>query len=262
MISFTPAMLNAIPDNLPVPPDRATGLIPRDYRRHPVGCLAYAPAFPDSMLLEPAQIKTRLEENRANNSGLLDIRQNDYDILKSLDQDGLGLCWAFSTTKAVMYLRALMGESPVRLSAWYVAGIINGWRDRGGWGAASLKFVRETGVPAESYCPSYKSSYDNQATRDNAALHKVTEWWDGSDDPNMAQQQLLSCLVQCIPCVVDLNDMGHSMCAIDIASLNPVKIIYDNSWGEGDNHGLYIGSGARARPDGLVIPRVTMPTPT
>ncbi len=171
-----------------------------------------------------------------------------------------GNCWAFSTTKAVMYVRALMNAAFLRLSAWYVAGIINGWRDRGGWGAASLEFIVKTGVPAESYCPSYSSRYDTAETRANAALHKVTEWWDGSDDPRKAQQQLVSMLLRGIPCVVDLNVMSHSMCAIDIGSLDPLEIIYDNSWGDGGEKGLYRGRGAHARPDGLVIPRVSLPS--
>lgn len=246
--------------NEPVPAGRATGLIPRNYSTHPVGCYAFAPAFPESELVPENEWADRLAENRRTKSGLLDLRDAHYDVLRSLDQDGLGLCWAFSTTKAVMYTRAVMNEPPVVLSAWYVAGRIKNWRDEGGWGAASLDFVVNDGVPALSLCPEYRSRYDTAETRANAALHKVTEWWDGSDDPRLAQKQLVSMLLKRVPCVVDLNDMGHSMCAIDIASLNPLRIIYDNSWGEQGDRGLYFGQGARARPDGLVVPRVSVPS--
>lgn len=248
--------------NEPVPPGFSTGLVPRDYTTHPVGCMAFAPEFPDGELIDEAEWPERLAENRANKAGLLDLREDNYEVLKSLDQDGLGLCWAFSTTKAAMYLRVLMNATPLRLSAWYVAGRIKGWRDEGGWGAASLEFVVKNGVPAESFCPSYRSSFDTAETRANAALHKVTEWWDGSDNPAKATKQLVSMLLKRVPCVVDLNDMGHSMCAIDIGGLNPLEIIYDNSWGPQDEKGLYRGRGARARPDGLVIPRVTIPSTT
>jgi hypothetical protein len=72
----------------------------------------------------------------------------------------------------------------------------------------------------------------------------------------------VSMLLKRRPCVVDLNDMGHSMCAIDIDSLNPLRIVYDNSWGEQGDRGLYVGQGARARPDGLVVPRVVTPSQT
>lgn len=243
--------------NEPVPLGFSTGLIPRDYKSHPVGCYAFAPEFPDSELIPDSEWAARLDENRRTQSGLLDIRNANYETLRSLDQGELGLCWAFSSTKAVMYLRATMNEPPLRLSAWWVAGKVVNWRDQGYWGSASLAQIVSGGVPAESYCPSYRSSYDNAETQANAALHKVTEWWDGSDDPAKAQKQLVSMLLKRIPCVVDLNDMGHSMCAIDIQSLSPLAIIYDNSWGEQGDRGLYVGTGARARPDGLVIPRVS-----
>jgi hypothetical protein len=249
--------------NAPVPPGLSTGLVPRPWHTHPQGCYASAPAFPDDALIPQSEWASRLADLRANKAGLLDLREANYDALKSLDQNGLGLCWAFSTTKAVMYLRKLMNEPDVRLSAWYVAGKIKNWQDEGGWGAASLEFVTNTGVPAESFCPSYKSSYDTPDAAANAATHKVTEWWDGDQDPNKAQQQLVSMLLRAVPCVVDLNDMSHSMCAIDIASLSPLTIVYDNSWGtNGDPQGLYHGTGARARPDGLVIPRVSIPSTT
>ena len=247
--------------NTPVPAGFSTGLIPRDYARHPVGSMAFAPAFPDSELIPEDEWPARLEANRKNKAGLLDLREAHYETLRSLDQDGLGLCWAFSSTKAVMYVRARMNAAMVRLSAWWVAGKVVGWRDQGYWGSASLAQIVKEGVPAESYCPSYKSSYDTPDCRANAATHKVTEWWDGSNDPTLATKQCVSSLLRGIPCVVDLNDMGHSMCAIDIGSLSPLEIIYDNSWGEQGEKGLYRGRGARARPDGLVIPRVSLPSP-
>lgn len=245
--------------NAPIPEGFGTGYIPRDLVAEPIGCFSFAPEFPDSELIDESEWAARLEENRRTKSGLLDLREANYDYLKSLNQGNLGLCWAFSSTKAVMYTRAIMGLPLVRLSAWYVAGIINRWQDRGGWGSRSLQFFRDTGAPAESFCPSYRSSYDTPETRANCALHKVTEWWDGSDNPTKAQKQLVSMLLKRVPCVVDLNDMRHSMCAIDILKLNPLTIIYDNSWGESSGtKGLYYGQGARARPDGLVIPRVTI----
>src|SRR5690349_19632920 len=237
--------------NEPVPARFATGLIPRNYSTHPVGCYGFAPAFPESELVPEDEWADRLAENRRTRSGLLDLREARYDVLRSLNQGSFGLCWSFSTTKAVMYTRALMNEPPVVLSAWYVAGRIKDWRDEGGWGAAALQLVVETGVPALEECPRYGRSAGQADAEADAAQHKVTEWWDGSDDPRLAQKQLVSMLLKRVPCVVDLNDMGHSMCAIDIESLNPLRIIYDNSWGEQGDRGLYVGQGARARPDGL-----------
>lgn len=243
-----------------VPPGYGTGLVPRDYKKHPVGCYAFAPAFPDSELIPEDQWGGWLAANRANKAGLLDFREANYDVLHSLDQNGFGLCWAFSSTKAVMYVRMRMNEPGLRLSAYYVAGKVKNWQDEGWFGPASMEYIVSKGVPVESLCPKYSRSYDTKEAAENAMFHRVTEWWDGSDDPRKAQKQLVSMLLKGIPGVVDLNVMGHSMCAIDIGSLNPLEIIYDNSWGSQGEKGLYRGRGAFASPNGLVFPRVTLPS--
>ena len=244
--------------NTPVPPGYSTGLIPRDFVKCPVGYQSFAPAYPDEELIPESDWQRIWELNRANKANLLAVREANYDLLKSLDQNGLGLCWAFSSTKAGMYELFLANVLKEILSAWWVAGKVVNWRDQGYWGSASLAQIVSAGVPSLKLCPSYKSSYDTQECQTDAAKRKVTEWWDGSQDPNKAQKQLVSRLLRNRPAVVDLNAMGHSMCAIDIGSISPLEIIYDNSWGEQGEKGLYRGRGAYARPDGLVIPRVVM----
>src|SRR3954451_21214594 len=83
--------------NEPVPPGYSTGLIPRNYSTHPVGCYAFAPEFPEDELVPENEWADRLAENRKTRSGLLDLRTDHYDVLKSLDQDGLGLCHTADT---------------------------------------------------------------------------------------------------------------------------------------------------------------------
>jgi len=237
-----------------------TGLVKRDYKKNPSGYLgALAPRADDKLLIDEAEWPDRLNELNKSGTSLLHWRIAFIAFLKSLNQNPFGLCWAFSSTKALMYIRILMGLEPAILSAWYVAGMIKRWRDQGGWGAESLEFIADTGVPLEEYCPSYSSKYDTADTRANAALNKCTEWRDGTEDPSYNTKLCVSSLLQTTPCIVDLNDMGHSMCAIHIGSLNPLEIIYDNSWGQQGEDGLYRGRGARARPDGLVIPAVALP---
>lgn len=238
-----------------IPPGCKTGLIQRDRTAYPQGCYAWAAAMPDSELIPQSEWADRWAEKEKNQSSLLHLRNDNYDLLKSLDQNGYGLCWAFSTTKAVMYVRAVNNQPGVRLSGYYTAGKVKGWRDQGGWGAESLQQACTGGIATLDQCPSYSSRYDNPTVDADASKHVVSEWWDGSDDPNKAQQQLISMLLKDIPCVVDLNVMGHSMCAVWF-TLNPLTIIYDNSWGEQGDRGLYRGQGAYARPDGLVVPRV------
>lgn len=242
------------------------GLKPRDYRKHPMGSYSFAEPFPDSLLIPEDEIDDRIKQQEKTKSGLLDLREANYSVLKSLDQDGLGLCWAFSSTKAIMYLRAIMGVSPLILSAWWVAGKVKSWRDQGGWGAESLAQIVKAGVPAMSFCPSYKSSYDTADTRADALLHTCTEWWEGSEDPVKARRQMFSALLgsagPAAPCITDWNFWSHSVCAIKAKQWKPTpQVVIDNSWGEsaGDK-GLYILEGNKSKPDGLWIPRVTRAT--
>lgn len=240
----------------------ATGLILRDFDKVPVGSIPGVPAMGDQFTLTDAEIEERFIEQQASRSSLLDIRKANYDTLKSFNQNPYPLCWAFSSTKAAMYCRAIAGLPPVILSPWYVAGNVVNWRSTGYYGAASLRFIIEHGAPAMEKCPRYARSAVTSDAAQNAELHKVTEWWDGSDNRREMQQQLKSVLVMGIPAVVDLPSMAHSMCAIAIASLNPLVILYDNSWAQIEHpEGLHIGRGADTQPGGLVIPRVSTVSP-
>ncbi len=247
-----------------IPPGKKTGLIPRDYKSHPVGSYEGVPEYPDELLIPENEWDELQAEQQAAKASLLDLRETYYDTLKSMDQNGYGLCWFFSTTKAVMYLRALMNLPPVRLSAWYGAGIINGWRDQGGWGAASLDFFIKNGTCSEDFCPKYSRSAVKQGAEENAALHKVTEWYDGSDDPDKAFAQFVSNNLRGIPGVCDYNSLSHSMCGVGFKR-NPRTIINDNSWNEINDFGpkgLYYCTGRNANINGLVFPRVAMATTT
>ena len=239
------------------------GLIPRDYSTHPSGYAAAAQSPTDAMLVPEDEWEERLKEQKANRASLLDLRKAYYSVLKSLDQTHYGLCWAFSTTKAIMYLMAIMNSPKVRLSAWWVAGKIKGWRDQGGWGSESLDFIAANGVPEESFCPYYRSKFDTPETRTNAALHKAIEWWDGSEDRDRNRSIMISAFLLGLPPVLDLNWLGHSMCGCNLESINPLIVNADNSWNEINDFGpdgLYRLTGNKAIPDGIVVPRVSLPS--
>lgn len=235
------------------------GLKPRNYGTHPSGYQACAPTFDAGLVLPENEWSSRLADQVAARATMFDVRQANHDTLKSLDQDGLGLCWAFSTTKAMMYRRIVMGSAPLILSAWWVAGVIKGWRDQGGWGAESLERVAANGVPEMSFCPSYRSSYDTAATRANALLHKATEWWDGTDSRDQNRRIMISAFLMGLSPVLDYNWWSHSVCGCRLVSIDPLVIDIDNSWGSsaGDD-GIFRLEGSKAIPDGLVIPRVTI----
>lgn len=245
------------PYDLTPPPGRACGLVPRDYGTHPKGCFAFAEPFPDEMLIPEDEIQDRIDYMTAQKATLLDLREQNYSILKSLDQDGDPFCWGFSSTKANMYIRAIMG-SPVRLSAWYVVGKVLNWGSRGGFGGESLAQIVKGGAPDEAHCPDYSRRYDTADIAANAALHRCTEWWEGSEDPEKALHQSVSAFLRGLPTIEDFDHMSHSMCCVWMPKWKGTKEkIADNSWGEdAGDRGLYRLTDWKAQPNGLWIPRV------
>jgi hypothetical protein len=232
------------------------GLIPRNFRAHPPGYLAVAPVYPASLLIDEAEWPERLAEQKAKKSSLRDLREAYYETLKSLDQNGFGLCWMFSTTKASMYSRILAGLPPLRLSAYWGAGQVKNWRDEGGWGSESMTFVAQSGLPEETFCPAYKKSYDTPEAKANAALHQITKWWDGTESREQNRKIMISSFLLGLPNVLDLNWLGHSMAGCYLDSINPLVVYADNSWGAIDQFGpkgLYKLTGDKAIPDNIVV---------
>ncbi len=252
-----------MPDLNPVPPyGQKTGLIPRDFAKYPVGYLMCAKPF-DLPLIPESEWADRLALQIQNKAQLSDIRNAGMfgQRIPSRDQNGKGYCWAHSSTSASLLIRAVNNEPYADLSAYCVACIIKGYQDEGGWGAESLEWIAANGIPTSEFWPqqSMSRSNDTPAMRANAALHKVTEWMDF--DPNNMKAQLVTCLLSNIPVVVDYNWWSHSICAMDLVSINPFSIRIWNSWGDswnGDGTGLL--TAGKAIPDGAIAPRVSIPS--
>lgn len=245
------------------PPGFSTGLIIRDYKSFPSGYLACAQTVPENWLVDESEWPERLRQQLATQTSLWDLREEHYPILKSLNQNGFPLCWSFSSTKSAMYLRAAMGEPPLVFSPWWVAGKVVNWQSRGYWGAASLKEIAEEGVPVMSLCPSYRSSYDTPEARANAAFHKVSEWYDGTEDRDQNRRIMISAFLLGLAPVLDFNDISHSMCGCCLKSIDPLEVWCDNSWddtGQYGPKGIYVRKGRAAIPDGIVVPAAEMPS--
>ncbi len=156
-----------------------------------------------------------------------------------------------------------MGEPYADLSAYAVACIIKGYRDEGGWGAESLEFIADRGIPTSQFWPqqSMSRSNDKPETWANASLHKFTEWMDLDDSGPAVKQQLVTCLLLNLPVVVDYNWWSHSVCAMDLVSLNPFRIRIWNSWGDSwSENGTGILEGNKAIPNGALAARVMTPS--
>jgi len=138
---------------------------------------------------------------------------------------------------------------------------------QGGWCVLSAQFIRETGIPAQSFWPqgSAKLSYDTPEMRANAALHKVTEDWVDLTkdvyDQNLTFDQVASCLLTNIPVALDYNWWSHSICGIRLVRIaaNEYGIKILNSWGDNwEDKGMAILQGRRSIPDGAVAFRTTI----
>jgi hypothetical protein len=186
--------------------------------------------------------------------------------------EGVGVhnCWAHSSVSALLLLRARDNQPYADLSAYAIACIIKDYRDEGGWGAQSMDWIVANGCPVSEFWPQQGTSrkHDTPAMRENAKLHRVTEgWWDLADaqyDRNLSWDQVMTCLLNRIPVVVDYNWWGHSVCAADPVETSPGKfgVRIWNSWGDGwSENGMGVLEGSKAVPDGSVAPRVIQAAP-
>lgn len=237
---------------------KAMGCIPRDFGKQPLGFLACAKPF-DLPLVPESEWQARLDAQIAAKSQLSDIRNSGMfgDRIPSRDQNGKGYCWAHSSVSAALIVRAINNQPYVDLSAFAVACIIKGYRDEGGQGSESLEWIAANGVPDAKFWPqqSMSKANDTPDMRANAKLHEFTEWMDL--DPQNMKAQLVTCLLLGIPVVSDFNWWSHSVCSIDLVSVNPFRTRIWNSWGDSwSEGGTGLLEGSKAIPDNALAPRV------
>jgi hypothetical protein len=197
------------------------GYVPRDRAVYPPQMFRSPPA---SMPLIPeSEWDARFEEQEKQQSSLEHVF-NRLAATKGvsvpfLHQNGHGYCWGYSTGNATMLDRAARNQSYVRLNPHAVCAIIKGGADQGGWCGLSAKFLTEVGIPTEAFWKVHSRDLkqDNAAMRANAAQHKLQEDWIDLTasiyDRNLTRQQLATCLLSNIPCAIDFNEWGHSVCA-------------------------------------------------
>lgn len=256
-----------IDDNTPLDHELLTagvrGCIPRDFAAQPRSMQAL-----NIPLIPRSEWSDRIKQMEATKSRLSDIRMagNAGQPIPSLDQGQWGYCWAHSTTHAVMLLRALANAPYVPLSAFAVAATIKQGRNEGAWGALSLQFAVDRGIPAQSFWPQQNVSLRNGTAEcwADAAKHKVSESWADLADPvydrNLSFDQVASLLLSRVPVIGDFNFWSHSVCLLDLVETSPGQfgVRIWNSWSDswGDN-GMGVLAGSKAIPDGATAPLVT-----
>jgi hypothetical protein len=208
----------------------------------------------------------RIRDRKKYKTGLRDL-WHAGKIGPVKDQNGQGYCWAYSVTRTVEYVRAIQNQEYTPLSAHSVACKVKGFRDEGGWCGLSGQFIRANGVVPESHWPakSMSRSYDTAANWQEAAKHRITEDFvdltRAAYDQNLTWQQLVSCLLQNIPCAVDFNWWAHSVNATDVDELDgEVVLDIDNSWAVSwGDRGTGKLQGSRKIPDGAIATRSVNP---
>ncbi|QVL32359.1 hypothetical protein KIH39_00115 [Telmatocola sphagniphila] len=244
----------------------STGLIERDYAKHPPGCYATVDAV-DVPIIPRSEWSARIKEMEETKSRLSDIRNtgNFGKRIPSLNQNPYSFCWAHSATHATMMLRAIFNLPYVPLSAFAVACMIKNYRNEGGWGAEALDFISQRGVPDQKFWAqqSMSRSNDNPATWANAALHRVTAGWIDIKAPvynrTMPFDQVFSLLLTRTPGIGDYYWWRHSVNLLDPVEVerNSFGIRIWNSWGdEWSDYGTAVLQGDKAIPNGATAPRL------
>lgn len=203
---------------------KKTGLVPRNFERHPQGYYRSIRAF-DQPMVDRSEYVDRIREMNASGSFVRDVRRRGLNgkPIPSLDQDGVGYCWCHSGTMGVMLTRAKQGQPYHRLSAFFVGCLVKQYQDEGGWGAQGIDFIAQNGVPDVQFWPekSMNRNNDTTAMRENAKLHQVEGVWAdmaaAQYDRNLSTDQSISSLLLGNCNIEDFNWWGHSVLIIGLA---------------------------------------------
>lgn len=208
------------------PLGHAMGLIPRDYGAFPTGTIPGLPALRavNMPLIPQDEWAARLKDLEDAKARLSDLRKigNNGQPIPSLDQNGQGFCWAYSTGSAMTLVRAKNNLPYKRFSPHATACKIKGFRDEGGWGALSAKFAIDVGYLTVDVWPEKSMSRAYDTPENWAKAIKVTDSWLDLDaaayDAKLAWQQQGTVLLSCCPEVGDYNWWSHSVCGMDLVN--------------------------------------------
>ena len=236
------------------------GMKPRDFQAVPHGSLPFAAAY-RLPIIPRGEWSGRIKELEKAQARLSDIVRAAN--MPSLNQNGTKYCWANAPVNCVRIIRAVNNQPFVELSPASVAARFTNYQNVGGFGTDALKFIVDNGVCSTALWPAnaIDQQFDTQASRANAAQHKVTEWLDLKP---RSFDQLATFLLLGFPVAVGYNWWEHEVTALDLVETSPgvfgVRIW--NSWGDSwSDRGMAVLSESRGTPDDAVAPQVAGASP-
>lgn len=209
--------------------------------------------------------------------------------IRAKDQNGLGYCWVYGSTRTVEVRRATMGLPFHDLSPESVGGPCTGWRNEGGYASEAFQQPQDAGACESAYmdCPhSLRVKRWKPGWQQNARLHEAVQWYEigGSEAwsrehgagslqscslPSTPRSPLpapssfddvITCLLNRIPVAAGLDWWGHLVCFLDPVILpdGSVGVLFQNSWGvdwpAAGANGLACLTEDRGTPDGAAAP--------
>lgn len=229
--------------------NRPKGQVERDFRTYPVGyCRAVKPF--NLKLIADSERQGKLEYQAATKMSGSDLRDmgKQGTRIPTIDQGQRGYCWAHSPVTVMLMMRAQMGEPWADLSAYSVACPIKNFRDEGGWNTEAVEYMAEHGCATSLTWPQRSVSSACVSASSEARMHfRYVDWLDL--DPGDMERQMVTVLLSGGFLAADFNWWSHSVAVIALLSLNPLRVLIMNSWGDTwSQAGLGILEGRKAVP--------------
>jgi len=238
----------------------AMGALPRQTRYGDApGLVPFGAAYPDK-LVDEADYKEVITHCHEHKIFTLYHQYNSWAPEGfRWNQNGLGYCWAWGVTAAVMDCRAREGRETVLLAPVSLGWLVN-WRNRGNYLESAIRGARERGIAPAEYVPdphslshrSYRDGWEEAAMR-----YRLGETWDC--DPSRMIQHAISVLATGTPLYIAYNWWGHALecCGIRWDERERYNVVWQirNSHNEDD---LIELTGTRGVPDEAYGVRATL----
>ena len=192
-----------------------------------------AQSLPRDLYIDRAIRKEMIEEQERTKTRLLDL-MTPHKIW--LHQGSTNSCWSFAVAHAVMTALITSGRKPEGVNPTFIANIVTGYRDSGGWGDNALTAGAEYGWPSMAEMPEL-NVFGSQArvvverVKPMATKRKATEWYFFGDDWDAKASMVL----RRFGCYTGHSSIGHEImtCAMALdANGNELMIDCDN-YGDG-----------------------------